>query len=82
LSSLAVAACKADQVASTLALLNGTGFLLTAGSIKLSLALWPSTGPAVTWLLPPGPILGFASVMLLGSNRALQERDTRGKLHR
>ena len=59
LSSLAVAACRSDEVASTLAILNGAGFLLTIASIKLSLACWPQMGVAVAWLLLPGPIAGF-----------------------
>ncbi|WP_201449711.1 MFS transporter [Bradyrhizobium sp. Ai1a-2] len=62
LSSLAVMACKGDQVASTLALLNGTGFLLTVISIQLSLACWPLIGAHVTWLLAPGPVVGFVSL--------------------
>jgi len=65
LSSLAVEACNSDQVASTLAILNGTGFLLTAVSIKLTLAFWPSIGPAVAWLLLPGPLAGLLALVFL-----------------
>jgi len=69
LSSLAVGACESDQVASTLALLNGTGFLLTVVSIKLSLACWSSIGPAVAWLLLPGPVIGFVALMFFENVR-------------
>ncbi len=65
LSALAVRACKSDQVASTLAMLNGAGFLLTVVSIKLSLACWPAMGPAVAWLLAPGPLIGLMGLIFL-----------------
>lgn len=70
LSTLAVAACRSDQVASTLALLNGAGFLLTVVSIKLTLACWPSMGPAVTWLLLPGPVIGILGLTLFDRRKA------------
>jgi MFS family permease len=58
LSALAVEACDRDQIASTLALLNGAGFLITVASIQLCTQLWPVLGPAVSWILLPGPCLG------------------------
>jgi MFS transporter, DHA1 family, inner membrane transport protein len=79
-SSLAVAACKSDQVASTLAILNGAGFLLTVFSIKLSLAYWTSIGVGVAWLLLPGPVRGFLSLLFWESPRAFSIRKRRASI--
>jgi MFS family permease len=74
LSSLAVAACKSDQVASTLALLNGAGFFLTVVSIRLSLSYWAQLGSSVTWLLLPGPVVGFISLAFFEPFRSGRSR--------
>jgi MFS family permease len=58
LSALAVKACDSHQIANTLALLNGAGFLITVVSIQLCTQLWPSLGIMSTWILFPGPCLG------------------------
>jgi hypothetical protein len=79
LSSLAVMACRSDQVASTLALLNGAGFLLTVVSIKLTLACWPSMGQAVGWLLLPGPVVGMLALLLFDDRRtAVRQEEASG----
>jgi MFS family permease len=68
LSTLASEAAAPKRIASTLALLNGTGFLLTALSIHLSIWAWPTMGAKVAWLLCPGPFLG--AMMMRAQRRA------------
>jgi MFS transporter, DHA1 family, inner membrane transport protein len=62
LSTLAFEGADRRSVASALAILNGSGFALTAVSIHLCTAMWPAWGPAVAVLLLPGPCLGIAAL--------------------
>jgi hypothetical protein len=68
LSTLASEAASSDRIGSTLALLNGVGFLLTAISIHLVMALWSTVGVLTTWVLFPGPCAG-ALVLLAAQCR-------------
>lgn len=69
-SALASRHAPIDGVASSLAIMNGIGFSLSALAIPLVTAAWPSAGPAVSWLLLPGAVLGVWSMRPLLRGRA------------
>jgi MFS family permease len=58
-SAMAAGACRSDDVGSALAMMNSIGFAISVVSIELTIALLPSIGPAVGWLLLPGPVYGL-----------------------
>jgi hypothetical protein len=57
--ALAAAACPARYVGTALTVQNCLGFALTIVSIELAGRSFAALGPAVTWLLAPGPLLGL-----------------------
>jgi predicted MFS family arabinose efflux permease len=58
-SAMAAGACQSDDIGSALAMMNSIGFAISVVSIELTIALLPSIGPAVGWLLLPGPVFGL-----------------------
>lgn len=58
-SALSAGACAPGTMGSALALQNALGFALTMVSIQAATALVGHWGPAVAWLLLPGPLLGL-----------------------
>ena len=58
-SAMAAGACKAEDVGSALAMMNSIGFAISICSIELSMALLPTLGSAVAWILLPGPVFGL-----------------------
>jgi len=69
-SALASQHAPADGVASALAIMNGIGFSFSALAIPLATSAWQSVGPAVSWLLLPGAVLGVWSMRPLLRERA------------
>ncbi len=61
-SALAAAEAPPDALGGALALMNSAGFLISILSIQLVTGLWESLGPAVAWLLAPGPLLGLLAM--------------------
>lgn len=61
-SALAATAVPADSIGSALAIMNSAGFLISIAAIELTTGLWQALGPAVIWLLAPGPLLGLWSL--------------------
>ena len=60
--ALASAACPERYVGTALTIQNCIGFALTVVSIELASRLFGTLGPAVTWLLAPGPLLGLLAL--------------------
>lgn len=75
-SALSAQACPPQAIGGALSIQNGIGFALTLGSISLTASLFEAWGPAVVWLLLPGPALGLIAFMARG--KALLGRSTTG----
>lgn len=70
-SALAATAVVPDTLGSALGVMNSAGFLISIAAIELTTGLWQALGPAVIWLLAPGPLLGLWRLRreLSGANR-------------
>lgn len=64
-SALAAEAAPGDAVGSSLAVMNGTGFLLTVFAIEITSGWWQHLDHGVTWLLAGGPVLGLVAMRSL-----------------
>ena len=61
-SALAAQVAPADNVGSSLAVMNAVGFALTVPAIWLVSFSWPVFNEWVSWLLLPGPLLGLLAL--------------------
>jgi len=61
-SALAAQVAPADNVGSSLAVMNAVGFALTVPAIWLVSYSWPVLNEWVSWLLLPGPLLGLLAM--------------------
>lgn len=61
-SALSARACPAEMVGSVLAFQNALGFAITMISIQLGSHYVASWGQDISWLLLPGPILGWLAL--------------------
>ena len=61
-SALSARACPAEMVGSVLAFQNALGFAITMISIQLGSRYVASWGQDISWLLLPGPILGWLAL--------------------
>ncbi|QJQ95367.1 MULTISPECIES: nitrate/nitrite transporter [Halomonadaceae] len=61
-SALSAVACPAHSVGSALTLQNAIGFGVSMLSLILLIPLWNALGPALAWLLLPGPLFGLYSL--------------------
>ena len=61
-SALAAQVAPADNVGSSLAVMNAVGFALTVPAIWLVSFSWPVLNEWVSWLLLPGPLLGLLAL--------------------
>lgn len=68
-SALSARSCPQDIVGGALAIQNAIGFAITVVAIAVTTALFDRMGPAVAWLLVPGPVLGLAGHRLAGRPR-------------
>jgi MFS family permease len=64
-SALAAEAAPTDAVGSSLAIMNGVGFLITVFAIELTAGWWQQLEAGVTWLLVAGPVLGLVGMRSL-----------------
>jgi predicted MFS family arabinose efflux permease len=64
-SALSVRACPPAFVGTALAIQNGIGFLLTTVAIGIATTAVGTMGPAISWLLLPGPVLGLFAMRRL-----------------
>ena len=71
-SALVAHAVPPELVGSALTLQNSVGFAVTLVSIDLVTNSWTASGPRVTWLLFPGPILGLLALLPLLRPRSSQ----------
>ena len=58
-SAMSAKACPPAFVGSALAIQNSAGFAITSVSILLTTSWAPQLGPALAWVLLPGPVLGW-----------------------
>ena len=58
-STLSAQACPAEKIGAALTIQNSVGFLITMISIQISTALVENLNAYISWLLLPGPILGY-----------------------
>jgi hypothetical protein len=68
-SAICAQACPPQWVGSALAIQNSIGFGISVVSIAAATALLPRWGPAISWLLVPGPVLGLVGFMPLWRGR-------------
>lgn len=68
-SALSARSCPQDIVGGALAIQNAIGFAITVVAVAVTTALFDRMGPAVAWLLVPGPVLGLAGHRLAGRPR-------------
>ncbi len=64
-SALAAEAAPSEAVGSSLAIMNGVGFLITVFAIELTAGWWQQLESGVTWLLVAGPMLGLIGMRSL-----------------
>jgi MFS family permease len=61
-SALAAGTAPATAVGSSLAIMNGLGFLITVFALELTAVWWQQMEAGVTWLLVAGPLLGLLAM--------------------
>lgn len=64
-SALVAETAPKDAVGSSLAIMNGVGFLITVFAIELTAGWWQQLEAGVTWLLVAGPVLGLVGMRSL-----------------